>query len=279
ALRSIRIQPAAWLFPAQEPRRQRDETLGWTLVPGRTGRKRIGGREVEDAIDRSGYRVRRIDEPVDRERAAILFTGESVMFGEGLTWDESIPAQVGRAAGVQSANLAVQGYGNDQAYLRLAADLPQFRHPIAIVSLFMTALFARNLEDDRPHLGPGLVWLPPYSRGRLASLAMVLIPYRTERDVEEGIATTRDVFRATIRLAASRDATPLIVVPQLGPEDDVEHALRTRILDEAAIPYLRIEIDPTWRVPHDRHPDARAAEAIASAIAARLPRVVVPRLR
>ena len=57
----------------------------------------------------------------------MLFTGESVMFGKGLTWEESIPAQVGAMLGKQSANLAVDGYGNDQAYLRVQAELPRFR--------------------------------------------------------------------------------------------------------------------------------------------------------
>jgi len=270
ALRHLHLQPAAWLFAEQEPRRQHDATLGWTLVPSRVGRKTIGGRQIDYAIDSSGYRVRRIDEPVDRERPTILFTGESVMFGEGLTWDESIPARVSAISGTRSANLAVHGYGNDQAYLRLVAELPRFRRPVAVVSLFMTSLFERNLEDDRPHLAPGLAPLPPERRGRLASLAMVLMPYRTDRDVDDGVAMTRDVLRATIRLASSRGATPVIVVPQLGREDPLEHALRTRILDAAAIPYVRVEVDGTWRLPGDRHPDARAAQLIASAIAARL---------
>src|SRR5262249_42015363 len=137
ALRFIHLQPGAWLFPDQEPRRQRDAALGWTLVPARVGRKMIGGRQVEYAIDASGYRVRRVDQAVDRDRPTIFFSGESVMFGEGLTWDESIPARVASATGIQSANLAVQGYGSDQAYLRLAAELPQFRRPAAVVSLFM----------------------------------------------------------------------------------------------------------------------------------------------
>ena len=44
---------------------------------------------IDYAIDAAGYRVRRVDEPVDFDRPTILFTGESVMFGEGLTWDES----------------------------------------------------------------------------------------------------------------------------------------------------------------------------------------------
>ena len=31
------------------------------------------------------------------------------MFGEGLTWEETVPAQVGAMMGIQSANLAVHG--------------------------------------------------------------------------------------------------------------------------------------------------------------------------
>jgi hypothetical protein len=37
--------------------------------------------------------------------------GESVMFGEGLTYEESIPAQVAAMTGMQAGNLAVHGYG------------------------------------------------------------------------------------------------------------------------------------------------------------------------
>src|SRR5207248_349971 len=129
-----------WLLPNEEPRRRVDARLGWTLEPARTGHTRIGGRPIDYAIDVNGYRVRRSDEPVDFTRPAIVFTGESVMFGEGLTWDESIPAQVGTALRIQSANLAVHGYSNDQAYLRLQHELPRFRTPVAVVTLFMAAL-------------------------------------------------------------------------------------------------------------------------------------------
>jgi len=52
--------------------------------------------------------------------------------------------------GVQSANLAVHGFSTDQAYLRLQAELPRFRQPIAVVTVFMTALFGRNTDDERP---------------------------------------------------------------------------------------------------------------------------------
>ena len=168
-------------MPDEEPRRRRDPTLGWIFEPSRTGQHATGGRVIDYAFDAAGYRVRRADEPVDPARPAILFVGESVMFGEDLTWEDSVPAQVGAMMGIQSANLAVHGFSNDQAYLRLEQELPRFRQPVAIVSLFMTAIFGRNLDDYRPHLGPGLMWLPAAQHGRLTSLAALLVPYRRER--------------------------------------------------------------------------------------------------
>ena len=117
-LRRVHLRAAEWLVPDEEPRRRRDPRLGWTFVPARTGHNTVGGRVIDYAFDPAGYRVRRVDEPVDPERPTILFVGESVMFGEGLTWEESVPAQVGAMMGIQSANLAVHGFGSDQAYLQ-----------------------------------------------------------------------------------------------------------------------------------------------------------------
>jgi hypothetical protein len=269
-LRHVHLRPAEWLSPDEEPRRLPDPRLGWIWVPARTGHKTIGGRVIDYAIDPAGYRVNRLDEPVDPERPTILFTGESVMFGEGLTWEETIPAQVGAMMGMQTANLAVHGYGNDQAYLRLQTELPRFRRPVAVVCLFMTALFGRNLDQDRPHLGPGLVWLPAEQRSRLASLAKLLVPYRADKTVERGVTVTREVFRATSELARAHGATLLLIVPQFGHEEQPEQTLRRRILDDTGLPYVLIEIDSAWRLPWDRHPNARAARAIAVAVAAEL---------
>jgi hypothetical protein len=254
----------------EEPFRRPDTQLGWVFVPARTGRDRVGGRVIEYAFDPAGYRVRRASEPVDPERPTIVFTGESIMMGHGLTWDESVPAQVGALLGTQSANMAVHGFASDQAYMRLVAELPRFRRPVAVVSLFAPALFDRNLDDDRPHFGPGLVWLQAEHRWRLAALARLIVPYRSDEVIERGVAATRSVLRATVELARARGAVPLIVVPQFGLEEPGERALRYRILDEAGLPYVHVELDPSWRLWWNRHPDARAARAIAGAIAARL---------
>jgi len=269
-LRLVHLRPGEWLSAKDEPRRQPDPQLGWTWVPARTGHKNIGGRGIDYAIDPAGYRVSSVDEPVDPERPTILFTGESVMFGEGLTYEESIPAQVGAMMGVQTANLAVHGYGNDQAYMRLKTELPHFRRPVAVVSLFMTALFGRNLDQDRPHLGPGLVWLPAQQPSRLSSLTKLIVPYRADTTVERGVTVTQIVLRATSDLAQAHGATPLLVVLQFGHEEGPEQALRRRILDNANMPYVFVDIDSSWRLSWDRHPNARAAHAIAAAIVGQL---------
>jgi hypothetical protein len=264
---------AAEEVPAwEEPLRHSDRRLGWVFVPARTGTGTVDGRVVEYAFDPAGYRVRRADQPVDPECPTVVFTGESVMVGEGLTWEESVPGQVESLLSTQSANLAVSGFSSDQAYVRLQEELPRFRQPRAVVALFTPALFDRNLNNDRPHIGAGLVWLPPEPRWRLAALADLLFPYRSHETIERGIAVTRAVLRATIDLARARSAVPLIVVPQFMPEEPTERMLRRRILDEDSIPYLLVELDASWRVPGDWHPDRRAAHAVAAAIAARLER-------
>lgn len=268
-LRQVQLRPAEWLWPEEEPHRRPDPRLGWTFVPSRVGRSHVGGRVVEYALDAAGYRVSRVDAPVDPQRPTILFTGESVMFGEGLTWDESVPAQVGAMTGIQSANLAVHGFGTDQAYLKLETELPRFRRPVAVVSLFMVAVVGRNLEHERPHLEPGLVWRPAVQRWRLASLARLLVPYHSDNVVDEGVEVTREVLRATVALARDRGATPLVVEPRFGREGEAAERLRRRIIDPD-LPYVLVEIDPAWRLHWDRHPDARAAHAMAAAITGRL---------
>jgi len=269
-LRGVHLQPTGWLRSAEEPRRRPDATLGWTLEPGRAGRGTIGGREIEYALDSNGYRVQRPGAQVDVTQPTVVFAGESVMFGEGLSWEDSIPAQVGTLLHIQTANMAVHGFSSDQTYLRLQQELPRFQRPLAVVSLFMTALFGRNLDDDRPRLLPGLTWRPAEEHGRLVSLAGLIVPYRRDRTVEQGIAVTREVLQATVALAKTRGATPLVLVPQLGVENEAERALRQRIFDGTDVPYELAVVDAVWRLPWDRHPNASAARAIATAVAHRL---------
>ena len=254
----------------EEPLRQSDPKLGWSFVPSHTGHAVVHGREIEYAFDASGYRVGHTGASVDLTRPSIVFTGESVIVGHALNWSETIPAQVESLTGIQGVNVAVHGFANDQAYMRLAAELPRFQRPIAVITLFMPGLFDRNLDETRPYLSPGLIWHPAQHSLLLLTLAEGAVPYRRVETIDRGIAVTREVLQATIRLAETRHAIPMIVIPQFGPEDPSEAALRSRVLDDAGIPYVRIDLDPSWRNPGDMHPDPRGAHAIAAAIAAHL---------
>ena len=199
-------------------------------------------------MDGLGYRVRSQDAPVDVNLPSVVFTGESIIAGYGLNWDETIPAQTGAALGIQSASIAVFGYANDQAYLRLASELPRFRQPVAVVSLFIPSLFPRNLGDDRPHLDARLHWAPAVHRLWLTSLFRFVIPYHSEAEVEQGIEATRAELLATAALARRHGAIALVVDPQFGPESPAEQMLRRRILEESGISYLRVPLDPSWHL-------------------------------
>jgi hypothetical protein len=256
----------------EEPLRRPDPKLGWTFAPSRQGQTMVGGRNIAYALDSRGYRVRGGDTQVNTDLPAILFTGESIIGGYGLNWDETIPAQTGALLKMQTVNMAVFGYANDQAYLRLAAELPRFRRPVAVVSLFIPSLFIRNLGDDRPHLGPGLVWEPGIHRWWLSTILRFLVPYHSDADIERGIQATRAVLIATAALARKHGAVPLVVDAQYGPEAPVEHMLRQRVLEEPGtrIDTVRVQLDPSWHLKGDLHPDPRAAHVIATAIAAHL---------
>ena len=140
-----------------------------------------------------------------------------------------VPAQVGAMLGMPARNLAVHGYSTDQVYLRLEPSFP-VPQPVAVVSLFMTALFGRNLDDDRPHLGRASCGSPRCAPAA-AALARLIVPYRRDATVERGVHVTREVLARDSRSRARRGATPLIVVPQFGPGRRAEEALRRRILE------------------------------------------------
>ena len=254
----------------QEPRRHADPWLGWGFVPARSVIAEEAGRRVTYSFDAAGHRVSALGAPVDAERPTLLFTGESIIAGFGLAWEETIPARVGALLGIQSANLAVSDYSNDQSYLRLAAELPRFREPVGVVTLFMPSLFDRNLLGNRPQLAAGLNRRQAAQYWRLTALLRWLVPYRSSAAVDEGITRTRDSLRALVDLARARGAEPLIVVPQFGPESATEEMLRRRILDETRLPYVHVKLDPSWHLPGDLHPDSRGAQAIAIAVAGRL---------
>jgi hypothetical protein len=270
ALRAIFPRAAEEAPAAAEPLRRHDAMLGWTFVPPRVAHDASPGHPTDYAFDARGYRVPSLAQPVDPARPTILFTGESIITGFGLPWAQTIPARVGAVLGTQTANMAVFGYADDQAQMRLAQELPRFARPKAVVILFSPGLLFRDFDDDRPHLGPGMVWRPAVKPWRLEALLRFFVPYRSSAQVDRVVALVRADLQSEVGLAHARGAAALIVVPHYGPLDPRERLLRTRILDQPGLPYVWVELDPAWRIAHDPHPDARGAQAIAAAIVGRL---------
>ena len=249
----------------REPLRRRDPVMGWAHVENHVGRGELGGRMIDYAYDAAGHRVRAAGQNVDYAAPTLLFVGESIMGGHGLTYDETIPARVGARFGIQPANLAVGGFATDQMYMRLKAEWPRYRQPRALVILFMPSLFHRNMETDRPYLAAGLAWRPPSDAPRLYQLAHRVVPYRSDADIANGVAITRQALFAMVDMARAKGAVPLIIVPQLAPETAEERVLGARVL--AGLPSVQVNVDPTWHVPNNRHPDARGDARIADAVA------------
>lgn len=251
-----------------EPMRVRDPVIGWRFKPDHAGLVRLGGRPVHYASESHGYRVRSVGEAVDFRRPSVVFAGESIVYGYGLEWDETIPAQFERLTGIPAVNIAVNAHATDQTLLMLRRELPRFAHPLAVVIPFVPVLLDRNLDRDRPHLDRNLAWHPAGPPPlRLVELARRPLRYRSTQSIEDGVAMTQAALRASIALARARGAEPVILVPQHRPEIPRVTQVRRMVLDAGHIPYLLVWLPPDWRVPGDRHPDARAARFIAAAVA------------
>jgi hypothetical protein len=178
----------AWT-PTDEPLRQADPLIGWTAIPAR----RIIDPEFASrplyVIDAHGYRVE--TGPLDMALPSILFAGESIMFGKGLNWPETVAGRVQKLSGIQSANLAVNAYSAGQVYLHLKRELPKFHRPVAVIILFAPTLLVRDLDRNRPWIDRAGRWHAAERTWYLSRLGRVLFPYRTPSAIEEAVATDR----------------------------------------------------------------------------------------
>lgn len=267
-LRNIHWRKVDLWAAGEEPLRQADAHRGWVNVPSRVGVVTFNGRRIEYRMDAMGRRYGR--RPVDPAQPTTLYTGESIMFGLRLNWHETVAGRIEDSTGIQSANLAVNRYSTDQAFMSLAAQLPRFARPAAIVSIFMPSLFERNLDHDHPYLDSALAWHPARPFWKLERLAKEIFPYRDPARIDGAIAMTRAVLSATVEMARARHAVPVILVPYFAPEQPSERAIRRRVLDAASLPYVLVPLDPRWHLAGDRHPDARANQVMAQAVIAEL---------
>ncbi|MEA3035526.1 MAG: hypothetical protein QOH04_1291 [Sphingomonadales bacterium] len=257
----------------QEPVRTREPLYGWGFLPNHAGAVRLDGRNIHYATGPYGYRAPAAGVGVDLAKPTIVFAGESLVFGYGLDWPDTIPAQVQAITGVQAANIAINAHAIDQTYLRLRAELPRFRRPVALVVPFIARTFDRNLDRDRPHLDASLRWHPAEPPPlRLVEMARRVTRYRSTASIEQGTLMTRAALARIFALGQARGARPLLLVPQFLPESEREREVRRDVLDAAHIHYLLVPLPADERSPSHGHPNPRGARRIAEAVAAALRR-------
>ncbi len=123
-----------------------DPRLGWIYRPGQVTWAEIAGRRVAYTIDADGDRATATTHRADPSAPTIVVTGESIAFGHGLAYEETLPALIEQRLHIQTVNLAVEGYGNDQVLIRLQDALGNFVRPVAVVTLFVPEEIRRNVE-------------------------------------------------------------------------------------------------------------------------------------
>jgi len=151
ALRVLRDPLRPIWSPPEYHRAQYDPVLGWTYIPNQSVTQSFvqGLSPVAVHTDENGIRVPSLDARLDRERPTIIFVGCSYTMGYGLAYEDTFPGQLAANPHLpyQVVNLGVEGYGTDQAWLRLQRYLHVFK-TLAVVYTFIPAHVDRNLTCD-----------------------------------------------------------------------------------------------------------------------------------
>jgi hypothetical protein len=224
------------------------ETYGW--VPRAGFRLRLSGLP-ETSINRLGYRGREYSTVRTPGHPRVLMLGDSLAFGYGVADDETSSRQLELGfPGLEVVNLAVQGYGTDQALLRFEREGLAYAPDAAILNFCTANDFRDNgarraiydgaypkpyftLDDGRLTLHDDQLALSPFAR-----LALFL----HQRSI---------LFNALRSLvapkpAASRDDLP---PPEHAPDRELTVALLRRFGDVARAHRVRliVAIYPTLR--------------------------------
>src|SRR5262249_57669727 len=91
-------------------------------------------------VDGWGDRARSELSVPDPTLPTLVVTGESIAFGHGLEYEETFAAILGDRLGLQVVNVALGGYGADQAYLRLLDVLERLAHSVVVLMVFHPSL-------------------------------------------------------------------------------------------------------------------------------------------
>ena len=261
-----------------------DPRLGWTHVPGSSGRQReVPDYDVRYHIDASGGRF--VPGAADRTGPVVLFLGGSFTFGHGVEDAESYPALLQqRWPEWRVVNRATNAWGTGQSLLLLETLLEQKAPLAGVVYGFIGHHIRRNHRSEawlhrldqmagrRRNPRFEITGGRPVFRG-LADPALHALPDGPAQ-IEREVRMTVHLLAEMRRLAETR-GVPLIGVhlPDWTGGEGVRVMQRAlgeeRVIDlTTALPYRRLHF------PNDFHYTAKGHRAIANALAEPLGRML-----
>jgi hypothetical protein len=130
-----------------------DPVTGWGYRPHST--TRYGS--IVYTFSRGGYRSLGTDDRPDAKKPRILIVGDSSLFGHELNFTDTVGYKLGlRLDGAyEILNFAVQGFGLDQAYLRLQEVMDRYK-PTYVIFDLIEDQDNRHVNRDRRILAPCL---------------------------------------------------------------------------------------------------------------------------
>lgn len=273
------VGPPVALPPAHD-----DPRLRWALDGPHTSVFVEDGRPVPYAVNAFGDRVRDESDVPDPDRPTILFAGESMTFGLGVLWDETYPALVGRALGVQVVDAGAHGYADDQIYLHMVDRLATLRHPLAVVTIAMADLLDRDVSPKRDRLGvagDGSLFVVHERPELLRESPLFALVDRVSltRD-DESLRVARAILTAGDRAVRARGARPLVLFTNYGrpclPDASGRPSLEGRLFDGLPVDHVRVDLDPDAMVESSHHPNPSGHERLARAVIEALRPAVSP---
>jgi hypothetical protein len=133
---------------------QYDPKLGWAYKPNSST---VIYNHTRYTFNADGYRSESIDSRTDFSKPIILIVGDSTLFGQDLNYTDTFGYKLQQKLNdsYQVLNFAVQGYGLDQAYLKLQQLMNKYK-PVYVITDLIDDQDNRNAVRDRGSIIPCL---------------------------------------------------------------------------------------------------------------------------
>jgi len=262
-----------------------EKQLGWDYIPNSSSVQKFGTdqRNIKLSFNDISARVENKNKKFDKNRPTILLVGCSVTMGHGVPYNETFGSRLesNPKFPYQVINLGVQGYGTDQALLKLRRYINQFNVK-SVIYVYIPQHLYRNNNYDRRVLFPKAKFIgtkPIFELNNEKELVLSRKPIKFENYSYSRLYALMMVVTGNTRRELGPLTKALILEMNSLTESvgahftaiDWKYDKRTSILASLNIDLIDLAHDapaefPDWNIPGDYHPDGRANKYLAETI-------------